>query len=80
LSTSHRVVVCEGKNIINYITQSDAVEFAHKNKLLGPSASKTAQELHLGTQTVSTIKNSELVVEAFKKMVIEVRARVIFFR
>jgi len=71
LSTSHRLVVCEGKTIVNYITQSDAVEFLYKNKMLGPSASKTVETLQLATKDVITVKQSELVVEAFKKMTIE---------
>jgi len=71
LSTSHRVVVCEGKNLQNYITQSDAVEFIHKRNLLGPTAKQTVDALQLATKKVVTINDTELVIEAFKKMVTE---------
>jgi len=71
LSTSHRVVVCEGKNILNYITQSDALDFLHKQNLLGPVAKHSVEALAIATKKVVTIKSSELVIEAFKKMVVE---------
>jgi len=71
LSTSHRVVVCEGKNLLNYVTQSDAIEFIHKRNLLGPSAKKSVEALQLATKAVVSINETELVIEAFKKMVTE---------
>jgi len=63
--------VCEGKTIVNYITQSDAVEFIFKNKMLGPAASKTVESLNVATKNVITVKQTEMVIEAFKKMVLE---------
>jgi len=71
LSTSHRAAVLDNQKLVNYITQSDCVEYIHKHNLLGPLASKTIQSLQLASKSVVTFKHTEPVVEAFKKMFTE---------
>lgn len=71
LTTKRRVVVCDGATVVNYITQTDTLKFLNEKKLLGDCASKTVEELHLAAKKVETIKHSDLVVEAFKKMIVE---------
>jgi len=71
LATSHRAVVLDNQTLVNYITQSDLVEYLHINNLLGASGSKSIDELNLATKDVVTIKHTEPVIEAFKKMILQ---------
>eukprot|EP01124_Arcella_intermedia_P023153 TRINITY_DN3611_c0_g1_i1.p1 TRINITY_DN3611_c0_g1~~TRINITY_DN3611_c0_g1_i1.p1 ORF type:complete len:314 (+),score=70.27 TRINITY_DN3611_c0_g1_i1:115-1056(+) len=70
LVENHRVAIGDAK-LEQFITQSDLVRVIHEKKLFGGLENKTVKELSLGTASVITIKNTERVVEAFKKIVIK---------
>jgi len=70
LGTSHRVVVIEDKKLNNYITQSDIIEYIHKNGLIGPLGADSVEALQIASKNVITVKQEQPVVEAFSKMVI----------
>eukprot|EP01125_Pyxidicula_operculata_P022175 TRINITY_DN893_c0_g1_i1.p1 TRINITY_DN893_c0_g1~~TRINITY_DN893_c0_g1_i1.p1 ORF type:complete len:253 (+),score=88.11 TRINITY_DN893_c0_g1_i1:1956-2714(+) len=72
LSTYHRVAVVDGDNLVDYITQSDLIKFIYNNKqLLGDLTSKSLSELNLASKGVETVKDYNLVIEAFKQVAIK---------
>jgi len=72
LSTSHRVAVVDNQNLVNYITQSDAIEYLHNNKdLLGGIANKSIGALHIAEKKVISVQQTAPVLEAFKKMILD---------
>jgi len=70
LASSHRAAVIDHKKLVNYITQSDAVEFIHQHRLVGPIGTKTVEALQIASKNVVTINQDQPVVNAFSKMII----------
>lgn len=65
LRKHHRVVVLDGDKLVGYITQSDLVKHLSEQ---GKFSDKTLQELDIGSTQITTITESQKVLEAFRDM------------
>jgi len=67
LCTNHRVVVLEGEKLVGYITQADVVKYWHsKDKF----SDKTVKELDIGSTAITSIREDQKVLEAYRDMAI----------
>jgi len=68
LKKTHRVVVTEEGKLVGYITQSDLVKHLYDQ---GKFTDKTVKELDIGSTAITTIKENQKVLEAFRDMAIQ---------
>lgn len=68
LRQHHRVVVLDGDKLVGYITQSDLVKHLAEQ---GKFSEKTIKELDIGSENITTITETQKVLEAFRDMALK---------
>jgi len=69
LSAEHRVIVVDGEQIVNYITQSDLVKYLHARGNI--FCDQTLQDMGIDQSSVVSTKSTSRVIEAFKAMAVQ---------
>lgn len=64
----HRIPVIESKDLSTVVTQSHVIKMIYDNIKLFSIASKTVDDLQLGLKDVISVKDSELLLGAFKQI------------